>query len=313
MGRSLPALLAVAFLAACVGTEPAPTATSGATAASVTTVPPTTTTIRSITTSTPVSTSVPDATVPGDWAEVPVVASAWGVMGWWDGSRWVPAEEDPEVDLRADYRLLTLDEDVVAAAGTVGEYCEVEAGGVVPRPELPWGDPDPFPEPALALSAGWELGPPVELVDGDPQVYVDEVSRFLSSRGLDVPEPDLAQVLVVDLDDDGTDEVIIVAEEIAQAPALFASPGDYAVTLLRSVVDEEVETSVIDEWVLAEVDPDEVPFIVSSRVTAVADLNGDGSAELALASAYYEGSGIQIYAYSASSGPEAVLGAGCGV
>lgn len=313
MGRSLPTLLAVVLLAACAGTDPAPTTTSGATAASVTASPPITTTIRSTTTSTPASTSVPDTIMPGDWAGVPVVASAWGVMGWWDGSRWIPAEEDPDVELRGDYRMLTLEEDVVAEAGTVGEYCEIEAGGVVPRPELPWGDPDPFPEPALALSAGWDLGPSVEVVDGDPDVYVEEVSRFLSSRGLDVPEPNLAQVLVVDLDGDGTDEVIIVAEEIAQAPALFASPGDYAVTLLRSVVDEEVETSVIDEWVLAEVDPDEVPFIVSSRVMAVADLNGDGTAEVALASAYYEGSGIQVYDYSATSGPGAVLGAGCGV
>lgn len=296
------------ILAACAEPDATPT-----TAGSTTADPPSTVASPSTTSSAAPPSTAPTTTEAGGWAEVPVVASAWGVMGWWDGSTWVAAADHPDVELAATYQMLTLGRAVTEEAISVGEYCGVESGGVVPRPDLAWGEP-PFPDPAVAVSAGWETRVPIDRLDAPSPVHLQAVSEFLSSRGLEVDVPELAQVIVVDLQGDGAaDEVVIVAEKIAQAPALFASPGDYAVTLVLIEEEGETRTEVLDEWVLVDLDPDEVPFIVSSRVAAVPDLDGDGAGEIALVSAYYEGSGIQIYDYTPGAGLEAVLGVGCGV
>lgn len=261
----------------------------------------------------PGTTSPPTTLAGGGWAEVPAVASAWGAMGWWDGEAWVVPAQAPEVDLTGRYRLVGLGEESEAQADAVDDYCHEEAGGVVPRPELPWGEGSPFPEWPVAISAPWDLHSEVEIIDGQPDVYVEAVAEFLSSRGLAGVEPELVQVLETDLQGDGSDEVLIVAESIANAPSLLATEGDYSVALFREVVDGRLHTVVLAESVVAELAPGETPFVLSMRVPAVADLNGDGTAEIVLVSAYYEGSGIEVYEYREAAGPTRVLLAGCGV
>lgn len=243
-----------------------------------------------------------------------MVASAWGALGWWDRAGWVSASDVPDTDLAGRYRMIGLGDELEATAASVGTFCGPEAGGEVPLPDLPWGEFDPIPEWSLAVSAPWELQPRLEVIGSRPDAYRAATVDFLAGRGLTVADPEIVQLLRTDLQGDGTDEVIMVAESINEPASLFAAEGDYSVALLRVVVDGEVQTAVLGESVVTDLAEDEVPFILSFRVPAVADLNGDGTMEIALMSAYYEGSGLEILEYvDHDSGPVSVLGVGCGV
>jgi hypothetical protein len=127
-----------------------------------------------------------------------------------------------------------------------------------------------------------------------------------------VAEPVVVQVLRVDLEGDGVDEVIVVAEAIT-GPGLFPEPGDYSIAFLRRVVDGEVQTAILGESIPDEPAEGETPFILSFRVGAVADLSGDGRMEVVLSIAYYEGAGVEVWEYVDDDlGPVRVIGQGCG-
>ncbi len=98
-------------------------------------------------------------------------------------------------------------------------------------------------------------------------------------------EPEVYQQLVVDLEGDGTDEVVIVARHVADD--VIARPGDYSVVLLRKIIEGEWQTAIL-ETSLAEPDS---PYVLSHSVAAVADLNGDGKMEIVVDAVYYEGAG----------------------
>ena len=92
--------------------------------------------------------------------------------------------------------------------------------------------------------------------------------------------------------------------------------GDYSIAILRRLVEGEVQTAILGFFkVDDDFDPTiDVPYIVTYRVTAVADLNGDGRMEIAVNDRYYEGSGTIIYDYvNDDLGPLPVLNVGCGV
>src|SRR5690606_28685980 len=55
---------------------------------------PSTSPPQTSTTTAPVSTTLAG----GGWAEVPVITSPWGALGWWDGSDWVEVTDHPDAD-----------------------------------------------------------------------------------------------------------------------------------------------------------------------------------------------------------------------
>jgi len=64
---------------------------------------------------------------------------------------------------------------------------------------------------------------------------------------------------------------------------------------------------------VAEVEPGVSPYIEIRRVSAIADLNGDGTMELALFEQYYEGSGTAVLSIGPYGEAVQILHAGCGV
>jgi len=118
------------------------------------------------------------------------------------------------------------------------------------------------------------------------------------------------QIVRVDLDGDGTDEVLVAARHPDTATSIGAEAGFYSVVLLRRVVGAGVETTVLFEDIHLEADVD-FPSMQTGQVMAVGDLNGDGTMEVALQWQYFEGGGVDIFDV-ASGSPQKVLTTACG-
>ena len=290
-------LAGLLLLAAC-------DATGGAT-----TSPPETSTTTGLSTSTapsPTTSEVPPSTSEASPETPAVVASRYGLMGWWSDG-WVLPEGLEDIPLTGgeEYQVVMLDAPVTIAFGSVPDLCEPSLTPVLEfDPSLPgeFGDPG-----AVAVIADWELRPsPVRVETDLDDVHFDAVTQVLESVGV-VTEPIIFQQVFADIDSDGVEEVVIVAKLVDDT--LIARPGDYSVVVLRKLVEEEWQTAILETSVA---EPNS-PYVLSHAIAAVADLNGDGKMEIAVDASYYEGSGTAAYEYIDDDlGPQAVLGGGCG-
>lgn len=294
--------------------SPTTTTTAGDTTTTDAPVTTTTTAPETTTTSTPeTTTSTTTTTAPGVWADVPLVTADFGALGWWDGSTWVQVETGTALPVSGgeDYQVARLGVDATTTGGAPTVVCEP-----LENPAVPLDDPTllgEFPGPfGVAISAPWELVPHVVEAQTDDGSYAGFASDLLATRGLDVAAPVITQLLRVDLEGDGVDEALVVAEDIAD-PGLLAEVGDYSIAFLRKVVDGEVQTAILADSVVADVAEGETPFVLSFGIGAVADLNGDGRMEIVLSSVYYEGAGVEVWEYvNDDLGPVRVIGTGCG-
>lgn len=165
----------------------------------------------------------------------------------------------------------------------------------------------------MALSASWNALPrKPRSADVTQQVYVETVREFLKQRGLANAKIKISQILRIDLDGDGEDEVLISATDYGTAAGEVPSnsPGNsYSVVLLRRVVAGKVKTQLV----AGEFYPKPKQFSAPNRyrVLCVLDLDGDGKMEVIVDSQYYEGGATTIYRCTPSK-VEELLTTGCG-
>ena len=305
------AVLVVALLGAVALRDDDPEdleTTNPSTTTTEATVPETTTTaILDTTTTSPPSTTT---TVPPASTVRSVIVGAEGVLGWWDGSRFVRWDRG-EVPLRGgeEYVVVGLDGTSTAAGDAPRSGCAIAEPygwqvdvdgleylpGIQPTRLAVTGVSDPTPRPVESIGAG---------------PYVGIAAAALAELGIDDPSPDLVQVLRTDFEGDGVDEVLLVAERLADPVNLFAETGDYSALLLRQVVDGEPVTTVVD---VSHAQPQEIPFVYVSRASAVLDVNGDGVMELGVWNRYYEGGATALYVVDPVGGAERVIDMSCGV
>lgn len=212
------------------------------------------------------------------------------------------------------YRLVRLADPLRTAEGSAAkEGCETIPGSVVI--EIPGLERDyvaTHEAPFLAVSGAHEVRPRnVEILNPQADVYRTAAADLLRVRNIDDPDADVVQVLRADLDGDGKDEVVVVAERLSDPQTLFAKSGDYSIVFLRRVVNDKPTTTVVDESI-ATSKPDVTPYINSQRVSALADLNGDGRMEIVVSGRYYEGAGMNVYQLQPDGSVPEVLTSGCG-
>jgi hypothetical protein len=294
------ALVLTLLVVACGDPATSPTrtvTTSGTTTDSPTTITTTTSTVPQATTTL--------AAAPG--TEAPLVVSSSGLLGYHDGSNWIPGEAVSEVEGGEEYQVVDLGGIVGRATGSSLEICEPSQTPIIELdPSLPVGHTAPG---AIAITAAsWNLVPRTVTTDGvAPPDLVAEATSFLGNRGLPDPAPEVAQYLVFDLEGDGPEEELLVVRRIPEN--LFGNADSYSLVLMRKLIDVEDATLVI-EFSRGAADN---PYVVFHVVTAIADLNGDDQMEIAIDGYYYEGSGTAVWEYIDDDlGPVAVLSAGCG-
>lgn len=212
-----------------------------------------------------------------------------------------------------DYQVVLLGSDEIVSGGTPTVQCEpLYNPGVELSDADALGDwPDPV---GIAISAPWDLTPHFIQEETDNGTYSDFARPLLATGGLDVESPVIKQVVRFDLDGNGENEVLAVAEDIEDSDSLFAQEGDYSLVFMRIVVEGEVRTAILGESIVTEVQEGVTPFVLSHSVAAVADLSGDGKMEMVIHEVYYEGSGWTVWEYvNDDLGPVFQIGSGCGV
>ncbi|MGH8871324.1 MAG: hypothetical protein ACRDWS_05060 [Acidimicrobiia bacterium] len=269
----------------------------------------TTTTVAETTTTTVPTTTTTSAAVEGNWSDTPIVAAGFGALGWWDGEGWVQVEAGTALPVVGgeDYQVALLGLEAIIGGGAPTTSCDpLDNPGVVFENEQVLGD---WPGPVgVAISAPWILVPHLVEEIEDDGTYAAFAGELLAERGLNVPDPVIKQLLQIDLEGDGVNEVLVVAEDVTNG--LFAEDGDYSIAFLRRTVQGAVNTAILGESVIVTADD---PYVSSFSVGAVADLNGDGKMEIVLTSAYYEGIGVEVWEYVDDDlGPIPQIAAGCG-
>ena len=239
--------------------------------------------------------------------------------------KWIKADEAAKALLgETIYQVYGLTQSFVQAKGgkpkAVEDVCtDTLSVSLSPKPE----------NGVMAIAASWNALPrKPRVVDPTQKVYIDAVRDFLKTKGIEQPRVKIKNILRVDLDGDGEDEVLISSTNYFSKDTLDYAPnvapnaevpmkspaGSYSMVLLRRVVAGKVETQLVqgEFYPKAYVSSDgsfNAPNAYS--VIAVLDLDGDGKMEIVIGSQYYEGGATTIYRCDPKQCAE-LLSVGCG-
>jgi hypothetical protein len=235
------------------------------------------------------------------------------LMGGIAGGRWLDADE-VSVMLKGGerYRLYNLTKALGEAAGSdaasAGEPCN-GTKTLKLTPET---------RGAIAVGGSWNALPRVSrsLSVNDP-AYRQVVMKHLLRRGFTRPKINITQILRIDLDGDGMEEVLLSATHLAGGMsvdggrmAVHGKPGDYSFVLLRRIIKGKVRDELLTEhFYPRKTELPETPM--QYKVAAVLDLNNDGKMEVIIHGGYYEGSWSTVYRLIGNK-TENVFGCGCG-
>jgi hypothetical protein len=191
---------------------------------------------------------------------------------------------------------------------------------IVP-PEYPCDDMigvkiSPLPEgegDVIGVNGSWDAQPRLpKIQSADQQEYRTIISNYVKGAGIRNPKVTIFQLLRVDLDGDGTEEVLISANS-SETPSIYMSRGDFSVVLLRRVVQGKPQTiPIVSEVELK--NHEDLPlrgkWHHKEIVAAILDVNGDGVMEVITTFQSAYDSGKNVY-YMKWSKPKLVLGWGC--
>jgi hypothetical protein len=177
----------------------------------------------------------------------------------------------------------------------------------------------PQPEKGvIAIAAPWNALPrKPQVTDPTQKTYVDAVREFLRTKKIDQPQVKIDNIVRVDLDGDGEEELLISATNYFSKDdrvPMRSPAGSYSMVLLRRVVTGKVETQLVEgefhpKAYVRKEDSFDAPN--AYKVIATLDLDGDGKMEVIVGSNYYEGEAITIYRCDQRK-VEALLSVACG-
>jgi hypothetical protein len=245
----------------------------------------------------------------------PIVDLEYGYLfGATENGKWVKAQKAAKTLGAMPYRVYGLTQSLGQAKGGKPKASEEEVCTDVSVVSL---SPNPK-KGVIAVAGTWNALPrKVQLVEPTQKVYLDALRDFLKTKNIAEPKVKIDNIVRVDLDGDGEEEVLISAtnyfEKDESAP-MRSPAGSYSMVILRRVVSGKVETQLVEgefhpSAFVRKDDSFDAPNV--HKLIAVLDLDGDGQMEIVVDSRYYEGESKTIY----RCGPkkcESLLSVGCG-
>ncbi|MBU1106735.1 MAG: hypothetical protein KKB51_08730 [Candidatus Riflebacteria bacterium] len=132
-----------------------------------------------------------------------------------------------------------------------------------------------------------------KLQTGGLKPYEELVASYLKRNKISA-KPEIQQLVRIDLDGDGSEEVIVVASN-ADASIPILAKNTYSLVLFRRIQNGKVITSVLHEHYYHEDIEGQADSSNGYRVGFVVDINGDGVLEMILNCRYYEGFWYEVY------------------
>ena len=155
-----------------------------------------------------------------------------------------------------------------------------------------------MPETMVGVASGWltQKRDTTELATDDP-AYVQAVAEWFQSQGNFPAEIHITQILQVDLEGDGVNEILLSASYFKEkSQPFYTETGDYSILLMRKVVGNHVVTvPLVGEYYVTSVPQLEISYPNTYTVVEAVDLNGDGTLEVVVDVRRWEGWGAIVY------------------
>ena len=165
--------------------------------------------------------------------------------------------------------------------------------------------------PVLGVKPGQSvIFRPVQKIANDSDLYEQYLQEWLLLQGFQSPELGIKNILLVDLEGDGVDEVILAATNIENSMGglHMAGAGKYSVVLMRKVIGAQVYTVPL----VAKIYYNTANYPIIYDVANLYDLNGDGKLEIILSGQWWEGGGLFVHEVHGLNTVE-VLDLRCGI
>lgn len=162
----------------------------------------------------------------------------------------------------------------------------------------------------VGVAGGWAVMPGLlRLHSPQSETYRAAAAAYFAAIGHATNSITLRQVIRTDFEGDGVEEVVLTVTDYAEPDLPVTNPGDHSVILVRRLVNGVVQTAVVDGDIHDTREDFAAPL--EFAVIAIADLNGDGVAEIVGTADYYEGSSFAVYRIDGAE-PALALTCGCG-
>ncbi len=157
----------------------------------------------------------------------------------------------------------------------------------------------------------------IEFLDTNSEIYKSAIQNTLAEITNSTNSPIIQQLVKVDLENDGVDEVIIVASNHNLEGFNFktSAKGDYSVVLLRKLIAGVVHTFTLASSVETqdmESNPPLFDSLARYNFQIVLDIDRDGIQEIILGGFGYEFDLINVYTWQ-NDAPVEVINWGCGL
>lgn len=202
---------------------------------------------------------------------------------------------------------------VIGAAGVLGVSTGTRAESVgVPCDETFAVNLSPSrDEGEVAVDAAWNVLPRrvTRLSAAAAAGYAGAVRQILLQHGIRAPVARVTGAVRVDLDGDGTEEVIVSAFRSTGNGSFTVGAGDYSLVFVRKLVRGVVRTILLEQ----EYHPRATAETTTNEYTIAGawDLDGDGGSEIVVRGSYYEGGWTTLYRIRGTAAQK-LVSVGCG-